>query len=133
MSEQPQFDEATLVHELKGLYADVTEAFLNKSINSIKEKNWEKFKGFTQRRSRPASGCEFSKEITDFFCQRRGELISLLQRFKDNDSNHLLSENKEKVPPNSLERIQPLISQAQPYSVTKMLRNMSSSSSSSSN
>jgi serine/threonine protein kinase len=133
LQDHPAPDESQQVQELKGLYAHVTEAFLTKSINSIKENNWERFKGFTQRRSRPASACEFSKEITDFLGQRRGELAALLQRFDGQAGKGAPAEQGEKAGHEGVKRTLPGVNLAQPYSVTKMLRNMSSSSSSSSN
>lgn len=126
--------EVQIVQELKDSYGEVVCSFFDVAIEKIREKDWKRYKGFTARRSRPGSACDYIKEISEFIYANQTDLDKLFNKFKRTParlSAEAIEENRchytSPGKPGCMQR------KAEPYSVTKMLRQYSSSSSSSSN
>lgn len=122
-----------IIDELKESFTDVVNGFFESSMDQLKVKDWKRFKGFTARPSRPGSACEYTKEINEFIFTHHAELNRILNKFTRPTSRQTLDETENPrtsnvLPSKALSMSRP----AEPYSVTKMLRQYSSSSSSNS-
>jgi G:T/U-mismatch repair DNA glycosylase len=122
-----------IMQELKDSYNEVICTFSELAVEKIKQKDWKRYKGFTARRSRPGSACDYIKEISEFIYNNQADLDKLLNKFKrtiPRTSFETLDECRKSgtgfLKATALQR------KVEPYSVTKMLRQYSSSSSSSS-
>lgn len=122
-----------IIEELKESFTDVVSGFFESAVDQLKAKDWKRFKGFTARPSRPGSACEYTKEINEFLLTNHTDLNRILNKFTRPTSRQKI--DKVDIPrlanvltPKDLCMARP----AEPYSVTKMLRQYSSSSSSNS-
>lgn len=122
-----------ITQELKDSFSEVVLSFFESAVEKIKQKDWKQYKGFTARRSRPGSACDYMKEISEFIYTNQPDLDKLFNKFKRTQARPGLESLEENC--------KPLMSPTKPgcmprraelYSVTKMLRQFSSSSSSSS-
>lgn len=132
MLQKPTKSNSEILEDLKLAYSEVTHKFLEQATEEIKRRDWKRFKGFTTRRSRPGSACDFKKEITDFLSFHQTELDSILVHFKRPKLRKITEDfeefqsRKEAITPTK----PPYEKEPEIYSITKMLRQYSSSSSS---
>jgi hypothetical protein len=122
-----------IILELKSSFSEVVCSFFESAVEKVKQKDWKRYKGFTARRSRPGSACDYIKEISEFIFNNQPDLDKLFNKFKRTPSRPSLEALDESRKPFMSPMKQGCMNRkAEPYSVTKMLRQYSSSSSSSS-
>src|SRR3990167_5363272 len=74
--------EGDILGELKDACTEASSKLLDSALKQISCKNWKQFKGFTARRSRPGSACDFRKEISEFLHTHHQEIEVILSRFR---------------------------------------------------
>lgn len=116
--------------ELRAAFSEVANLFIEKANQEISLKNWKQYKGFTARRSRPGSACDHKKEVNEYIKFYQQEIDLILIRFKRAPLRKITEDFNEVGDP--FEKPGATTSIKQPYSITKLLRQYSSSSSNSS-
>ena len=138
MAQKNPHTDNEIIKELQLIYFELDNQFLENANKELQRKDWKRFKGFTARRSRPGSACDYQKEISDYLLFQQQRLQPLLNRFKRSEGRKggedLDSPLSEPQPRDSLK---PQLTasgtkKTEVYSVTNMLRKYSSSSSESS-
>lgn len=131
-SAQPEIDILT---ELKEACQDASAKLLEQAYKQLSCKDWKQYKGFTARRSRPGSACEFRKDISEFLHAHHHEIESIQSRFRRGALRKITEDFDEQdftTPDRKMKWAAKDNSRTQPYSVTRMLQKRRDSNSSSS-